>query len=103
MSKINISKLSGLDTVHSNRVANVKTAGTKNVDQAAGKVTGRSEAAGDKVEFSERAAEVEKLIEQVKQLPDIREAKVTELRERIAAADYNPSSEAIADALLKDD
>ncbi len=57
----------------------------------------------DKLELSTKASEVGKLVDQVKQFPDIREAKVSDLQVQIAAGEYNPSSEEIAAAILKDE
>lgn len=56
----------------------------------------------DKINVSERAGSVGKLVEAVKNLPEIRQEKVAEFREKIAAGNYKPSAENIAEAILKD-
>jgi flagellar biosynthesis anti-sigma factor FlgM len=57
----------------------------------------------DKVELSGKGAEFGKLIDQVKQLPDVRQDRVNEIKQKIAAGNYQPSAEDIADAILKDE
>ena len=57
----------------------------------------------DKLEFSPKASEFGKLIDQVKQFPDVRQAKVEDLKVRIAAGEYNPTGEEIAAAIMTDE
>ncbi len=57
----------------------------------------------DKLQVSNRAAEVGNLVDRLKNLPDVRQERVNALRERIAAGEFNPSSESIADGILKDE
>ncbi|HEV7644463.1 MAG TPA: flagellar biosynthesis anti-sigma factor FlgM [Pyrinomonadaceae bacterium] len=57
----------------------------------------------DKVELSGKSAEFSKLVDQVKQLPDIRHDRVNELKQKIASGNYEPSAEDIADAILNDE
>lgn len=102
MSKININKINELDAVRPARAAEAKQTSETN-KTGASDAKGKVAATEDKLQFSERATEVGKLTEQVKQLPDIREDKVNALREKIAAGEFNPSSEQIAAAILKDE
>ena len=60
-------------------------------------------AAGDSMEFSARGAEVGQLVDQIKDLPDTRSERVEQLKAQIESGDYSPSSEDIADAILKDE
>ena len=99
MSKININKMSDLDAIRGARQTSVQSADKKKIEQSGAK----NEVGTDKLEFSTRASEVGKLVDQIKELPDVREAKVSALREQIAAGEYNPSSEEIADAILKEE
>ena len=99
MSKININKLNDLSALRSARQADLRPSDKTKIDSTGGK----SEVGEDKFQFSERAGEVGKLVDQIKQLPDVREAKVEALREQIKTGDYNPSSEDIADAFLKEE
>ena len=56
----------------------------------------------DKIEVSERAEKIGKMIESVKELPAVRQDKVDAFREKILSNTYKPSSEDIAEAILKD-
>ena len=55
------------------------------------------------ISVSDRAAQVGKLIEKIKDAPDIRQEQVEALRQKIEAGEYNPPAEEIADAILKDE
>jgi|ERR1044072_1702519 negative regulator of flagellin synthesis FlgM len=57
----------------------------------------------DKVELSGKGAEFGKLVDQLKQLPDIRQDRVSELKQKIASGNYTPSADDIADAILNDE
>lgn len=99
MSKINIDKTSDFEAVRAARQSNIQSAGKNKIEPGGAK----TETGADKLELSERATEVGKMIDRVKQMPDVREAKVSTLREQIAAGEFNPSGELIADAVLKDE
>lgn len=58
---------------------------------------------GDKLKLSDRAASVGKLVDQLKELPNVRLDRVEALREKIAAGEYKPDSTDIANAILKDE
>lgn len=99
MSKINNNNTSDLDKIRAPRQT-----------MPASAVKGKTEAndakislGEDKMRFSERAGEVDKLVDKLKDLPDTREAKINALREQIKAGEYDPSSEDIADAMLKEE
>jgi len=97
-SKINIDKINGFSPVRATGSGDVKKSGS---DVA--KPIEINKTTDDTVEFSNRGSEVGKLVDQVKDMPDIREEKINQLREQIASGNYNPSSEDIADAILKDE
>lgn len=99
MSKININKINDINAVRSAKQAEIKSADGNKIDSA----NKKPEISADKLQFSDRAGEVGKLVDEIKSLPDVREAKVNALREQIAAGEYNPSSEEIADAFLKEE
>lgn len=99
MSKINSNKMNDLDAIQASRQTIVRSADKGKTAATDAKIT----VGEDKIEFSERAGEVGKLIDQVKNMPDVREARISALREQIKAGEYNPSNEEIADALLKDE
>jgi flagellar biosynthesis anti-sigma factor FlgM len=97
--KINIDKASGFSPVRAAGQSDVKKAGGELAKPVETGKTGNE----DKVELSNRATEVGKLVDQVKELPDGREEKISQLREQVSSGNYNPSSEDIADAILKDE
>lgn len=102
MVKVNTDNLHGKDAVsgarHNRAEKAEKTGG-------AGSIPAKEKAAPekDKIEFSAGSAEVGKLVDQIKQLPDVRQGRINELKQKIAAGEYSPSSEDIADAILKDE
>lgn len=57
---------------------------------------------GEKVELSEKASYLNKIREIVQNTPDIREEKVSLLREKIAAGSYNVSGQEIAEKMLNE-
>ncbi len=99
MSKININKNNNLDALQNLRQAEVNRANKSKVDSTDNKI----KSAEDKLQFSERLSEVGKLVDQIKELPDIRQAKVNELREKIANNEFNPSSDIIAESILREE
>jgi len=56
----------------------------------------------EKIELSTQASYLKKIREIVEQTPDIREEKVTLLREKIAAGNYTISGQEIADKMLEE-
>lgn len=99
MSKINSNKTNGFDQVRAAR----QSSDVKQTGKSETQSLGNKNAGADKLEFSGRLAETGKFLEQLKDLPDVREEKIETLREQIASGEYNPSSESIADAILKDE
>ena len=57
---------------------------------------------GEKVELSEKAIYLNKIREIIQNTPDIREEKVSFLREKIAAGSYNVSGQEIAEKMLNE-
>lgn len=99
MSKINSNKSTDFEPLRTNRQSDVKQTKKNEILSAKDNPVVGS----DKVIFSDRAAEAGKLLENLRDLPDVREAKVESLREQISAGQFNPSAETIADAILKDE
>lgn len=99
MGKINNNKMNDLDAIRASRQEFVKSADKGKTGATDAKIT----VGEDKIQFSERAGEVGKLVDLVKNMPDVREAKINALREQIKAGEYNPANEEIADALLRDE
>ncbi len=96
--KINIDKINGFSPIRATGENDVKKSG----DQKTKPIVVNN-VIDAKLEFSNRATEVGKYVEQIKNLPDVREAKVSQIREQISSGNFNPSGESIADAILKDE
>lgn len=100
MGKINIDKINSYEPINAARQAGVKKSGK---ETGAAAIESKKAVNEDKLELSNRASEVGKFVEQLKELPDVREEKVSGLREQISSGSYQPSGEDIADAILKDE
>jgi negative regulator of flagellin synthesis FlgM len=99
-------KVNNIDNLHGNdAIGAIKRGATEKAGSASevGKSEVKATLGKDTVSVSDKSAEFGKLIDQIKQLPDVRQDRVDELKQRIAAGDYHPSAEEIADALLKDE
>ncbi|MCK4720176.1 flagellar biosynthesis anti-sigma factor FlgM [bacterium] len=72
--------------------------GTPELDQ-----NGKIQARSDDVRLSDESQLLSRLTSELKSLPEIDEAKVAELRARIEAGEYNPSSHDIASKILGTD
>ena len=99
MGKINIDKTGSFDPIRTDRQIELRKPArdTKQLPPI------KNAAEKDTLSFSSQAAEVGKLVDQLKELPEIRADRVKGLSEQIAAGDYEPSSDSIADAILKDE
>ncbi len=96
---MNIDKISEFSPIRAIAQSDVKKSGVETNKPVEVKKSDNE----DKLELSSRASEVGKLVEQLKNMPDVREEKVNQLREQVSAGKYNPSSKDIADAILKDE
>ena len=99
MGKLDISRLTGPDPIRTEIQRDVANAGK----EAALRAEKTNNVTEDKLDISSRAAEVGRLVEHLKTLPDVRQDNVTALKEQIAIGQYRPSAQNIADAILKDE
>ncbi len=99
MDKINVNKPTDLDAVRRKPQSEIQKAESGNAESASKKVANSE----DKLEFSNRAAEVGKFVEQVKELPDIRENRIQEVSQKLSNGEFKPSNEDVADAILKEE
>lgn len=97
--KINIDNVSGFNQVRAAGQSEVKKSSNEPVKIPEVQKTGSE----DKLEFSNRGTEVGKLVEEVKNTADTRQEKIDALKQQISTGGYNPSSDAIAEAILKDE
>ena len=100
MGKINANKFDQVEAARTNKSGQAAQTGKKQEANATGQPGVQT---GDRVEFSGRAAEFGRAIDVIRDLPEIREDVVQELKERVAAGTYQPSGEDIADAIMKDE
>lgn len=97
--KVNTDKTSDFETARTSRKSEVSRS-TETIVQANKKP---ASVEPDKINVSDRAANVGKMIEKLNDLPDVRQEKVEALRQKIESGEYKPSAEQIADAILKDE
>jgi flagellar biosynthesis anti-sigma factor FlgM len=98
MGKINLDKLKSFDPIRPERQADVKGGQTPPILPPSTKAAGE-----DRVDLSGRAAEVGKLVAHVKELPDVRQEKVANVRAQVASGHFDPTGTEIADAIIKDE
>lgn len=98
MSNININKLKNFDAIGAARETKVGKSG-KTSSQTVGSKTINS--GDDTLSFSSRVSEFGKLVDTLRELPDVRQDRVDTLREKISSGEYNPSGEEIAEAIFR--
>jgi flagellar biosynthesis anti-sigma factor FlgM len=98
MAKINLDKLQSYEPIRPEKQSDVK-GGKSTPVRPPQPVEGGTEK--DRVDLSGTAAEVGRLVTQIKDLPDVRADKVAETRAEIASGSFNPSSDQIANAIFK--
>lgn len=98
MSKINANSINNYEAINSARPNDLQKSGRETAVDNKNSVKN-----ADKIELSDRAGRINELVDRIKELPDVRFDKVSALRAKIEANEFNPSSEAIADAILKNE
>lgn len=78
--------------------------GVKRAGKAASSASGdrAQQAAGDRVELSSRSVEMAKASEALAQTPDVRSAKVAEIKRQIANQEYKVEAEKVAHKMIVD-
>ena len=92
--------LQGTDSTKKSDAA-AKAAQTKKTD-ATDDVKATATAAGGTAEISSRGKDAAKAMAVAKDAPDVREAKIAELRQRISEGKYNVKPDDIADRMVDD-
>lgn len=100
MSNININKLKNFDAIGATRETKVGKSGKTNSQNVESKIISSGD---DTVSFSNRVSEFGKLVDTLRELPDVRQDRVDALREKISLGEYNPSGEEIANAIFQDE
>lgn len=100
MSNININKLKNFDAIGAARETKVGKSGKTNLKNVESKTVSNGD---DTLNFSSRVSEFGKLVDTLRELPDVRQDRVDALRERISAGEYNPSGEEIATAIFREE
>lgn len=57
--------------------------------------------AKDKIEISEEARDFQVAMKAFKDLPEVRQAKIDEIREQIKSGKYKPSADAVAEKMIQ--
>ena len=99
MSSIKINNINDSEAIHSIGRSDVRRTDKKDTQPIENKGVVES----DKVNLSTVALETGKLVDRLKELPDVRQDRVEELQQQIASGNFQPTSIAIADAILKDE
>ena len=99
MGKMNVNKIDSPTPIRVERQNDIKGP----VREQTRSVAQRRPATEDRLDLSSRGSEVGNLVEQLKQMPDLRQDKVNSLREQVANETYRPSNQDIASAILKDE
>lgn len=99
MGKVNIDKVKNFDPVRAERQSGVKSTETPPIRPERAASSGEK----DRVNFSGKAAEVGKLVNQVKDLPEVRAEKVAEAKAEIQAGKFHPKAVDIAEGIVNDE
>ena len=83
-------------------VRNINKDKSKSTDISDERNSNKTSASGDSVELSQEAKTMGKAMEVLDNLPDIREEKVAEIRERIASGTYQVDGKKIAEKMIKE-
>lgn len=70
-------------------------------NQKSGEAEART-ASGDRVEFSARSREMQKIYEVLRAAPDVRSDKVSEIRKQIEEGRYRVDSDTLAEKIIKE-
>lgn len=57
--------------------------------------------ARDKIEISDEARDFQTAMKAFKELPDVRQAKIDEVKDQVQSGQYKPSAEAVVDKILE--
>ena len=82
-----------------NNVQNVMKAYGTNKTEKLQKITMKE----DKIEISQAGKDYAVAMEAFKNLPEVREAKINEIKDRISSGNYSVDSEALAKAIMNND
>ena len=83
-------------------VRNINKDKSKSADVPGERNSNKTSASGDSVELSQEAKTMGKAMEVLENLPDIREGKVAEIKERIANGTYQVDGKKIAEKMIKE-
>jgi flagellar biosynthesis anti-sigma factor FlgM len=96
MGKMDIRRMSGTEAARTDFQRDVRTPSA----DAEMSVGARPPVTEDKLEISSRAAEVGKLVGDIKVMGDVRAERVEALSGEVAAGTYNPDGEQIASSMI---
>lgn len=99
MDKINFNGANSLDQLRFKK--NIDN--ERNVNESREKAVSNPLAVNDQVNVSDRASSVQQMVDKISSIPDVRQERVNALRQQVQAGSYNPSSNKIAEAILRED
>lgn len=99
MGKINLDKVSSFEPIRPERQSAAKSVHNAPVRPEKTDVSKSK----DRINVSDRAAEVGKLVSKIKELPEVRSEKVEAARGKIEAGEFAPTATEIAEAILRDE
>lgn len=74
---------------------------TERISEVREAEAGRALEVADRVSLSDRAAQMQELVARLRDVPDLRQERVAELRELVRSGRYDPPAGAIAEAIIK--
>lgn len=98
MSSMNINKLKNFDSVGAARESKVGKTSQPGSSTAPNTMAATGD---DSLSFSTRFSEFGKILDSLRELPEVRRERVDALRARISSGEYNPSAEDIANAIFE--
>lgn len=99
MGKINLDKVNSFEPIKPERQSDVKSVQSPPIRPEKTDISNEK----DRVNLSGKAAEVGKLVGKVKDLPEVRSDRVEALKAQVEAGEFDPTSEQIANAIIKDE
>lgn len=99
MNKISINKASEIEAFRKTKQGEITHTEKTEIQ----KTDSKKNTSTDNLQFSDKATEFINFVNKLNELPDVREAKVFELRQQIRVGDFNPTNEDIADGILRDE
>lgn len=99
MDKVNFNGANSLDQLRFKK--NIDS--ERNINENREKAVNNPLAVSDQINVSDRASSIQQMVDKISSIPDVRQDRINALRQQIQTGSYNPSSNKIADAILRED